>query len=86
VGASATIPLRLFSDAPTSGPWTVSARPAAGWAGELAFSFDRTSGADGDVLSMTVHVLGAGRYGREPFVVTSELGGVEETWIGLVTN
>ena len=86
VGASATIPLRLFSDAPTSGPWTVSARPAAGWTGELSFNFDRTRGADGDVLSMTVHVLGAGRYGREPFVVTSELGGVQQTWIGLVTN
>jgi hypothetical protein len=86
VGASAIIPLRLFSDAPTSGPWTVSARPAAGWTGELMFSFDQASGADGDVLSMTVHVLGAGRYGREPFVVTSELGGVQQTWIGLVTN
>jgi hypothetical protein len=85
VGQSATVQVRLFSDGPT-GPWTVSARPALGWAGELDFSFDRTTGINGDVLTMTVHVLHAGRFDREPFVVTSQLGGVEKTWIGLVTN
>ncbi|HEY8089914.1 MAG TPA: hypothetical protein VIF09_18765, partial [Polyangiaceae bacterium] len=73
VGGSAVISLHLFSDAPTAGPWIVSARPAAGWTGELAFSFDTASGVDGDVVSMTVRVLGAGKYDREPFVVTSSL-------------
>jgi hypothetical protein len=86
VDASVTVPLHLFSDAPTSGPWTVTARPAAGWEGELTFSFDRASGADGDVLGMTVHVVGAGKYERELFVVTSTLGATEHTWFGMVTN
>ena len=55
-GASAKIPLELFSDAATSGPWTVTATsfdPAYG------VSLDRSSGSNGDVLQLTVTNSGA---------------------------
>ncbi len=85
VGASATVTLDLFSSAPTQGPWTVSAADFAGGA-QLQFSFDKTSGQNGDKLQMTIHVLSSGQGGSEYFTVTSRLGSQTQTWYGIVGN
>jgi hypothetical protein len=52
VGTKKTIEIELLSDAPTSGPWTVSTQ-LAGPTG-FSFSFDHTTGQNGDVLHLTI--------------------------------
>jgi hypothetical protein len=88
VGARRTVPVALWSDAPTSGPWTVSAEDVEAFRGGapvLRFTLDRASGQNGDTLQMTIEVLSADpRYGAEPFVVTSSLGGAIHRWFGIV--
>jgi hypothetical protein len=89
VGMSETIELDLFSTGPTSGPWTVSARDQAalnGQAAQLQFSFDKTTGINGDKIQMTIHVLAAARRNREAFLIQSALGAQRTIWIGLVGN
>jgi hypothetical protein len=95
VGQSKVIELDLFSDAATSGPWTVSAvDPLAQYlqmAPTLGFAFDRTTGVNGEKLHLTITVKAtqglAG--GAHPFIVVSNLGGksgVTHTWAGVVTE
>lgn len=87
VGQSKVISVDLFSDAPTSGPWTVQALDYAqlrGGSPNLSFSFDRTSGTNGDVLKLTITVLRASQFGAEPFVVVSTLGSATPLWVGVV--
>ncbi|MEP6859959.1 MAG: hypothetical protein ABJE66_05025 [Deltaproteobacteria bacterium] len=90
VGGSATIALELFSDAPTSGPWQVSALDAErlkGAPAKLGFTFDRSSGSNGDVLHLTIDVLSADTsFAAEPFVIVSQLGTTTRTWFGIVGN
>ncbi len=94
VGASATVGLDLFSSAP-AGPWAVSAvEPAVKMLGApptLAFAFDRTVGENGDVLHLTVTVLGSGTLGGalpgyEGFVVESALGTQRTFWPVLIDS
>lgn len=88
-GQSKTIPLQLWSEAATTGPWTVKAvdfATARGQTAQLAFSFDKTSGANGDTIQMTIKVVTASKRNHESFIVISKLGGVEATWIGVVGN
>ncbi len=88
-GQSKTIELDLFSTGPTSGPWTVSASDQAALrmqAPQLQFSFDKTTGQNGDKIMMTIKVLTAGRRNRESFIVQSTLGTVNNIWIGTVVN
>jgi hypothetical protein len=92
VGGSKVIELDLFSDAATSGPWTVSATdPIAKYlqqAPTLDFAFDRTTGVNGEKLHMTVTVktaLGLAG-GAHPFVVKSTLGTMSHTWAGVITE
>jgi hypothetical protein len=91
VGQSKTIEVDLFSDAPTSGPWQVSAmditpqlQMAQGQT--LSFSFDTTSGQNGDKLKLTISAEAAGMYGIEVFLITSTLGGATRLWLGAVGN
>jgi hypothetical protein len=85
VGGSMTIPVQLFSEGPT-GPWTVTASDLS--KGNLSLSLDKTTGQNGDVLHLTIKVLGAGQGNMEPFIVKS----VQSTqpqhgdWFGVVTN
>jgi hypothetical protein len=85
LGQSKTVELDLYSDAPTNGPWTVS---AAGYDSttELSFALDKTAGANGDKIHMTITANTAGS--RDPdferFVVTSTLGSVSHVWVGAV--
>lgn len=87
VGQSKVISVDLFSDAPTSGPWTVQALDATqlqGGSPTLSFSFDRTSGTNGSVLKLTITVLRASQFGAAPFVIVSKLGSATPLWVGVV--
>jgi hypothetical protein len=84
VGQSKTIAVQLFSEAPTSGPWTVSAVNAG--TAYLGFSFDKTTGSNGDTLMLTITVNSAPTRRNESFVVKSSLGGQDNEWIGVVGN
>ncbi len=89
VGQSKTIDVYLFSDAPTSA-WSVDATDAAtlqGQSAELSFSWDKTSGQNGDVLHLTIKALKASNYGISLFVLRSQQGGgAEHLWYGTVGN
>jgi hypothetical protein len=52
VGTKKTVDVQLLSDGPTSGPWTVSTQLID--QADFKFSFDRTTGQNGDVLHLTI--------------------------------
>jgi hypothetical protein len=88
-GQSKTIEVDLFSDAKTAGPWTVSAvdlQALQGGQPELGFSFDKSSGVNGEKLNLTIKVIKASQYKAEIFFLTSKLGNQQNLWIGLVGN
>lgn len=89
-GQSKTVDIDLFSDAPTSGPWTVSASEVdIGFGtGALKLSLDKTSGKNGDVLHLTIAASPDADAGQmwEVFKVTSTLGATTTTWVGPVSN
>jgi hypothetical protein len=89
-GQSKTIDIDLFSDAPTSGPWTVSASEVdfGFGTGALKLSFDKTSGKNGDVVHLTIAASPDADAGQtnEVFQVTSTLGATTTTWVGPVAN
>lgn len=84
---SKTIEVDLFSDAPTSKAWRVSGVDISsqylGGPQLLSFSFDKTTGQNGDKLQMTIKSLQAG---PAPFWIQSQLGSSVEFWIGVVGN
>lgn len=91
LGSQVDVTVDLFSNAPT-GPIYVSAqdvpsllkRPA-----ELSFKFDRTSGVNGDQLTMTVTRVGKGAPGGTPFIVFSSLDKtdlMQKAWMGWAAN
>ena len=89
VGQSKVISVNLFSDAPTSGPWTVAALDYAqlrGGTPALSFAFDHTTGQNGTVLKLTITAVSAAQQGAEPFIITSKMGSATSLWIGLVGN
>jgi hypothetical protein len=66
VGQSKTIEIDLFSDEPTSGPFTVSVSgpPSA------TFKLDKSTGVNGDKLALTITSVSANTdYGSTPFVI-----------------
>lgn len=88
VGSSAMVELDLFSDAPTSGPWTVKAIDFAstfmGQPTELKFAFDKTQGQNGDKIQMTITAAKAASMGASPFWIQSDLGNTSTVWLGVV--
>jgi len=89
VGSSKTIEVDLFSDANTGAAWTVTALDGATLQqqpAELSFSWDRTSGKNGEKLYLTIKVLKASQYGAEGFLIESTLGTQSSVWVGLVGN
>jgi hypothetical protein len=91
LGGSKTIPVDLYSDGPTSGPWTIQAVDVAsqynGEATALTFSFDKTSGENGDVVHLTINAVRKDpMYGGEIFILVSTLGGMQTLWFGAVGN
>jgi hypothetical protein len=89
VGASTTIELDLYSDGPTSGPWTVSVLDitSAFFGGKpaLAFTLDQTTGQNGDKLNLTIKYLRP-ITGGAPFWIQNDLGTAQTFWLGAVNN
>jgi hypothetical protein len=86
-GDTATIDIDLFSDAATSGPWTVRAvepQTMMGAAATLDLSLDRTTGVNGEKLHLTIKTLTANSYGLSAFLLESTLGTQTVFWPGLV--
>lgn len=90
IGQSKTLEVDLYSDAPTSGPWTVQAVDLSsaffGGSPKLSFSFDKNQGQNGDKLKLTIKALGASSFGAAPFWIESKLGSTSTYWLGLVAN
>ena len=88
VGSSVTIPVKLWSEAPTSGDWTVAAYDYNDYVGgqaNLTFTWDRTTGHNGDTLNLTIHVVSHNNnLGGELFMIDSTLGTVDSESIGAV--
>jgi hypothetical protein len=89
-GQSVTIDVDLFSDAPTSGAWTVSAKDSAqlGGTGQgaLTFTWDKSSGQNGDVLHLTIAVAAQPKNAGQSFAVISTLGTTTHLWPVVVGN
>jgi hypothetical protein len=89
VGQSKTIPVQLFSDGPTA-PWTVTAVDPAVSLGApsplLSFSFDKTTGSNGDTLHLTITVMAAGQGNVEVFFLKSTSGATHFDWFATVAN
>jgi hypothetical protein len=84
VGSSGTVEVDLFSDADTGGPWTVSATDTGN--GALSFSWDRTTGQNGEKLHLTINADQKTQYGAAGFIIKSKLNGRTTSWFGLVGN
>ncbi len=85
LGSTRTVDVELYSDAPTPGPWTISAAPIM--AGDLLLSFDKTSGQNGDVVHLTITAIKQDSgFGAEGFIITSALGSQTTRWYGVVGN
>lgn len=76
INGTKTIDVQLFSDAPTSGPWTVAVTMNGG---TTTLALDTTQGENGTVLHLT-GTAGSGASMSFAFV-TSKLGGVTNTWL-----
>jgi hypothetical protein len=85
IGASVAIEVDLFSDAP-SDPFDVSAQAFAGE--NLAFSWDQTSGSNGDKLMLTITRKGDGANmsGADFFTVLAKQNGRQSAWLGAIGN
>lgn len=87
VGESATIDVALWSLAPTSMPWTVDAKqPSRVKTPQLEFTWDKTTGKDGDTLHLTIKALAKGTRGYESFAIKSSIGNQKTYWAGLVVQ
>ena len=91
VHSTRTVDVQLFSDGPTD-PIVVSASEqpiyaAAEQPADLSFSWDRTTGSNGDTLHLTITV-DADSYGEghEYFVITSQVGDLQEPWPVVIAN
>ncbi len=87
IGSTKTVEVDLFSDAETSGPWTVKAYDYSqimGGQPNLEFAFDADTGQNGQKLHLDITALAKGQYNVEIFYLVSELGNQQNFWIGVV--
>jgi hypothetical protein len=88
VGGTKTIEIVLQSEAPTSGPWTVTATDLSSYQGASAateLTLDKSSGQSGDVLHLTIKVLAKDpTLGGEGFLLSSTLRGQNNLWFAAV--
>jgi hypothetical protein len=84
LGTSRTVEVDLYSDGPTSGPWTLAATTTVG---ELDLSFDTSTGVNGDKVHLTITAMAEDLdYTAEAFTITSTLGTMTTYWYGVVGN
>ncbi len=89
VGGTKTVDIKLFSDAPTGGDFTVEAIDASNFQGggqTLDLSFDQDHGQNGQTLHLSINVLSATQYKAEIFMLISSMNGQKNTWVGIVGN
>lgn len=89
VGQSKTIDLLLWSDAKTSGPFTVRAYDLARYMRqpqELSLSLDRDSGVNGEKLHLTISRTRTGDYGGSVLLIMNNLGNRRTMWTAWVAN
>jgi hypothetical protein len=92
VGGTGTVELELYSDAPTTAPFTVTAGDLSsifGGPAELEVTFNgqpTATGVNGDHLTMTIKVVAAGSGNAEVLWIQSSQGQTMPVWIGLVSN
>jgi hypothetical protein len=80
-GATKTIELDLFSDAPTPDAWALSASEfPPSTPSRLSFTFDSTTGLNGDKRQLTVHAAPGAAPGAASFMIVSTLGGRNNIW------
>lgn len=88
-GQSVTVELDLYSDAPTSGPWNISAidfnSAFMGGPAALTFAFDQTSGQNGDKVHLTI-THNTNDPSGAPFWIQNDLGNQSTVWLGVVGN
>jgi hypothetical protein len=84
-GQTKTIEVDLFSEGPTPGPWSVEAFEMDG-GDSLTFSFDKSSGQNGDKLHLSIQVKSGTNAGAEIFGIVSRLGTQLSVWVGMVGN
>jgi hypothetical protein len=83
-GASRTIPVQLYSEAPTAA-WTVNAYNWPNTAANLAFSWNTQTGKNGDTLQLTITVSAFdSTLGGDSFLIESTAGGATTYWLGYV--
>jgi hypothetical protein len=86
VGQTKTVEVDLFSDAPTSMPWSVAAyetliaSDGSILPRELELSFDAQSGGNGDVLHLSITANGATALGASFVRIDSRLGSATQSW------
>jgi hypothetical protein len=84
VGATSTVDVLLYSDQDV-GPWTVTAQNVPVGSANLGFTWDSTTGQNGDVLHLTIHVEGVDpTFGGDPFMLQSTQGSTTYYWLGYV--
>lgn len=88
VGGTGTVELDLYSDAPTSGPWTVQAFDISSLMGgpaELEFGGTGTfKGKNADRVTLDIKVKQAGQGGAELLWIQSSMGQTQSVWLALV--
>jgi hypothetical protein len=86
VGQSKTIPVHLFSEA-ARGNWTVAAfaLSANGPSGKASFTWDHTSGNNGDTLNLTIKLnSNDSNFGGVPFAVMASSGSEQHMYLGFI--
>lgn len=90
LGQSADVEIDLFSDAPTAVPWTLQAWDASEFNGGpklLSFTWDATSGQNGDKRKLTIKVLAIDPQVKgEGFILEARHGTQDNLWMGVVGN
>ncbi len=92
VGQSKTIDVQLWSDAPTSGPWKVSAYDLDYYTGlsntpNTTLTLDKSTGVSGDTLHLTIKLNSVdASYGGAGFVLVSDLDGQENISFGTIVK
>jgi hypothetical protein len=88
VGQAVTVEVDLFSDAPTTGPWTVSAQAYSRTsAAPVTVSFDTNKGQNGDKVHMTLTATAAftgTKTKNATLLITSVLGVRQTQWIAIL--
>jgi hypothetical protein len=91
VGESRDVEIDLFSDAPTSGPWTVDLVDVASLGGPASLKFvaDRPGGVNGEKIHVSITAVKKGspqNLDLSLFYVRSTLGTQRHLWVGAVAN